>query len=160
MLALSQQQRASSVHHQLGAEDGVQGGRCPSNASTSWKRSLLCTIANGSRSAAFCCALSIPFGSGIRRWRPAPRNSAAGRAAARLAAGVPLAAAGAMGRAPRRRARAQTPFNAALRTFLADPLRAAGGGRERAAEGGGGWRAARLTLRAGASALCRPAHPS
>src|SRR5262249_62191471 len=34
-------------------------------------------------------------------------------------------------------------LNAALRTFLADPLRAAGGGRERAAEGGGGWRAAR-----------------
>ena len=36
----------------------------------------------------FAALLSIPFGSGIRRWRPAPRNSAAGRAAARLAAGI------------------------------------------------------------------------
>jgi SAM-dependent methyltransferase len=43
----------------------------------------------------------------------------------RLAAGIPLAAAGAMGRAPRRRARARTPPHAALWTLLADSLRAA-----------------------------------
>src|SRR5262249_56388718 len=48
-------------------------------------------------------------------------------------AGIPLAAAGAMGRAPWRRAPARTPPDAAARTFLADPLRAAGG----AGEGGG-----------------------
>ena len=61
----------------------------------------------------FAALLSIPFGSGIRRWRPAPRNSAAGRAAARLAAGTPLAPASAMGQAARRCAPARTPFHAA-----------------------------------------------
>jgi hypothetical protein len=45
-------------------------------------------------------------------------------------AGIPVAAAGAMGRAPWRRARARTPPDAAARTFLADPLRAAGGGQK------------------------------
>jgi hypothetical protein len=51
-----------------------------------------------------------------------------------LAAGIPLAAAGAMGRAPRRGARARTPCDAAARTLLADPLRAARW--RRVAEGG------------------------
>src|SRR5262249_36738207 len=59
-----------------------------------------------------------------------------------LATGIPLAAASAMGRAPWRRAPARTPPHAAARTFLADPLRAAGGGRQRAGQGGGGRRAA------------------
>ena len=66
-------------------------------------------------------------------------------AAAGLAAGIPLAAAGAMGRASRRRAPARAPRDAAARTFLADPLRAAGG-RERAGPAGRGWRTT-LTVR-------------
>jgi hypothetical protein len=65
----------------------------------------------------FAALLSIPFGSGVGGWRPALRNSATGRAAARLAAGIPLAPAGAMGRAARRCAPAQTPFHAALGIF-------------------------------------------
>src|SRR5262249_57320926 len=56
------------------------------------------------------------------------------------------AAAGAMGRAPRRRAPARTPPHAAARTFLADPLRAAGRGRERAGPHVGWWTT--LTVRA------------
>src|SRR5262249_59073176 len=62
----------------------------------------------------------------------------AGRAAAGLAAGIPLAAAGAMGRAPRRRAPARTPPHAAARTFLADPVWAAFRWCRRAGEGRGG----------------------
>ena len=50
--------------------------------------------------------------------------------AAGLAAGIPLAAAGAMGRAARRCARARTPRDAAARPFLADPLPAIGGGQK------------------------------
>src|SRR5262249_48079412 len=82
-----------------------------------------------------------------RRWAAARLRAGlcAGRTAAGLAAGIPLAAAGAMGRAPWRRAPARTPARppprAAARTFLADPLRAAGGGRERAGQGGGRWQA-------------------
>ena len=59
--------------------------------------------------------------------------------------GIPLATAGAMGRASRRRAPARAPRDAAARTFLADPLRAAGG-RERAGPAGRGWRTT-LTVR-------------
>src|SRR5262249_15525240 len=78
-----------------------------------------------------------------RRWAAARLRAGlcAGRTAAGLAGGNPLAAAGAMGRAPWRRAPARTPPHAAARTFLADPLRAAGGGRERAGQGGGRWQA-------------------
>ena len=46
-------------------------------------------------------------------------------APARLAAGIPLGAAGAMGRAARRRARHRAPPDAAARAFFADPLCAA-----------------------------------
>ena len=63
----------------------------------------------------------------------------AGGAPARLAAGIPLGAAGAMGRAARRRARDRAPPDAAARAFLADPVREAGGGRRRAGTDGRGW---------------------
>src|SRR5262249_31962272 len=57
------------------------------------------------------------------------------------------------GGGPRRRGPARTPPQAAARTFLADPLRAAGG-RERAGQAWRGWRAA-LTVRAhGREAVC------
>ena len=58
---------------------------------------------------------------------PAVRNRlCAARAPARLAAGVPLRAAGRLGRPPRRRARDRAPPHAAARAFLADPFRAIG----------------------------------
>ena len=118
MLALSQQQRASSVHRQLWS--GGRGSRRTMSKQRLYKLEAVLAV-HGSRIEAvaplFAALLSIPFGSGIRRWRPAPRNSAAGRAAARLAAGVPVAPAGTMGRAARRCAPAQTPFHAALGHF-------------------------------------------
>ena len=64
--------------------------------------------------------------------RPAARLRALVRAdgaQARLAAGILLGAARAMGRAQRLRARDRAPADAAVRAFLADPLRAPGDGQ-------------------------------
>ena len=80
-------------------------------------------------------------------------------APARLAAGIPLGAARAMGRAARRRARARTPRPAAARPFLADPVRAEGEAKVFGAAGGGWFSGRRVSgalrraARAGTTAL-------
>ena len=81
------------------------------------------------RAVALAALLSNLFGERYPPMALNPGSSGPGAAAARLAAGIPLTAAGAMGRAPRRRARAWAPCNAAVLPFLADSVRAAGGGR-------------------------------
>src|SRR5262249_21636625 len=66
MLALPQQQRASSVHCQLRADSGVQGGRyaraTPRQVGSGARHGR---ITGPSRSAAFCCAAVDPVGRAV-----------------------------------------------------------------------------------------------
>ena len=89
------------------------------------------------------------LGAEFRATPPVRAGLCADGAPTRLAAGIPLGTAGTMGRAARRSARTRTPPDATARAFLADPVRAEGGGYGRPGKADRG----RASLRTGQGGL-------